>query len=60
MVIGLRQAFGYFSNNPAEGYRIPHQLKITQNPCIQKKGRKPYEQRQDYQKRAGISDRDAA
>ena len=29
---------GSFSHNPAEGYRIPHQLKITQNPCIQKKG----------------------
>jgi len=29
---------GGFSNNPAEGYRMPSQLKITQNPCIQKKG----------------------
>ena len=31
---------GSFSNNPAEGYRMPSQLKITQNPCIQKKGLK--------------------
>jgi len=31
---------GGFSHNPAEGYRIPHQQKITQNPCIQKKGLK--------------------
>jgi len=23
---------GKFSNNPAEGYRMPHQLKITQKP----------------------------
>jgi len=29
---------GGFSNNRAEGYRMPSQLKITQNPCIQKKG----------------------
>jgi len=31
---------GGFSHNPAEGYRMPSQLKITQNPCIQKKGLK--------------------
>jgi len=32
-----------FSNNPAEGYRMPSQLKITQNPCIQKKGHSVYD-----------------
>jgi len=34
---------GGFSHNPAEGYRIPSQQKITQNPCIQKKGHSDYD-----------------
>ena len=47
---------GGFSNNPAEGYRIPHQLKITQNPCIQKKRHSIYlpAAKSDHNERCGL------
>ncbi len=38
MVMACGKPSGNFSHNPAEGYRIPYPTKITQNPCIQKKG----------------------
>ena len=45
---------GGFSNNPTEGYRIPYPTKNHPIPRQPKERTQPYEQRKDYQKRAGI------
>ena len=51
---------GGFSNNPAEGYRIPYPTKNHPKPLHPKERTQSYEQRKDYQERAGIQDQYAA
>ena len=47
---------GGFSNKPAEGYRMPYTNKKSPKTPKAKERTQPYEQRQDYKKRAGIQD----
>ena len=56
MVMACGKPSGNFSHNPAEGYRIPYPTKNHLKPLHLKERTQPYEQRKDYQKRAGIQD----